>query len=507
MTSRREFLGMAAAFGGARLFAAVPGSCLKGEPNLRFGVLSDLHIQVMTGDRGYCGGPEAFEHTLRYFDSRKVDAVMIAGDLSDLGLGDELVLVGKTWDKVFPNDRAADGRKVEKLFITGNHESGVFQWNGNLARMRKRFADDAALRRQLLQCDFAGWWEKAFHEPYERFYHRNVKGYDFLCAHWDDGTPLDGRPLEDYHGEASRETFGVELKAWLAANGAKIDSKKPFFYQQHRALWKSNFGDWAWNHDKGLATEVLKAWPNAVAFAGDTHYSLTDERAIWQGPFTSLCTSSLRYSGMPYDSRGEASFENTPAKYAFRARYDGLKTMGDYNPADSKQGMVVSVYDDCLVIERREFVDDQPTGDDWVVPFGSDTPFAFEPRAKAAKAPEFAAGAKLVLSRVKAKTRGDAKTPATMKDAVRLAIPATELKAGRSRCIEYLVTAVGADGKTADFHVLAEGFDRHPRHKRARGETPFTVSLDRLPKKTIRFDVYPLDCWWNRGAPLKVDFV
>lgn len=31
MTSRREFLGMAAAFGGARLFAAVPGSCLKGD--------------------------------------------------------------------------------------------------------------------------------------------------------------------------------------------------------------------------------------------------------------------------------------------------------------------------------------------------------------------------------------------------------------------------------------------------------------------------------------------
>lgn len=27
MTSRREFLGMAAAFGGARLFAAVPDSC------------------------------------------------------------------------------------------------------------------------------------------------------------------------------------------------------------------------------------------------------------------------------------------------------------------------------------------------------------------------------------------------------------------------------------------------------------------------------------------------
>ena len=164
--TRREFVGGLGAFGGLRLFGAPPGSCLGDTPNLRFGVLSDLHIQCLAGDRGTGGGPEVFEHALEYYRDRKVDAVVIAGDMSDLGLGDELVLVGKTWDKVFPNGRAPDGRKVEKVFVTGNHESGTFVNPRNLQHIRKLYnGDDAEVRRQLLRTNFAYWWEQAFHEP------------------------------------------------------------------------------------------------------------------------------------------------------------------------------------------------------------------------------------------------------------------------------------------------------------------------------------------------------
>ena len=504
-TGRREFIAGLGAFGGATFFPARAGSCLGGTPNLRFGVLSDLHIRCMSGDNGYNGGPEAFEDALRYFSGRGVDAVMIAGDMSDLGLGDELMLVGKTWDTVFPNDRAPDGRKVEKLFITGNHESGTFVNPRNLARIRKLYdGDEAEVRRQILRTNFAYWWERAFHEPYVRFYRKNVKGYDFLNAHWDDGTRLEPDvPLEGLTWSFLRETFGVDLKAWLDRNKATLDPRKPFFYQQHRNLWHTTYGDWGWNHDKGLATKVLSDFPNAVTFSGDTHFSLTDERSIWQGAFTALGTATLRYSGLPYDSRDFAAFENSEAKYRHRAAYDPLKTMPAYTPFLCRQGLVVSVYDDRMVIERRDFYGKQPLGDDWVVPLSAARPYAFAGRAKACAAPQFPPAARLSVRRTKAKTRGDAKTPAVEKDVVEIVIPAACPTA--NRCIEYAVTAYGADGKTAEFNVLAEGFDRPPSHPRAKGTTVFSVSVDRLPAGAARFTVEPLDCWWNRGRPLTAE--
>ncbi len=512
MLDRRAFIGGATAFGafgGTRLFAAPTGAFSDGEPNLRFGVLSDLHIRVTKGERGYgfypgyCGGPEVFEHALGYFRDRKVDAVMIAGDMSDLGIGDELVLVGRTWDKVFPNGRAPDGRKVERLFITGNHESGAYINPPFLKDIRNLYqGDDAEVRRQILRTDFAPWWEKAFHEPYERFYHRNVKGYDFLCANWDDGTRLtpDMR-LDGMSWSFASEDFGIPLKAWLDAHGKDLDPRRPFFYQQHRNLWKTTYANWGWNHDNGRATNVLSAYPNAATFSGDTHFSLTDERSIWQGSFTALGTASLRYSGMPYDSRGQASFENTDARYRYRAKFDPRKTMAHYDPVDCKQGMVVSVYDDRMVFERRDFLLDLPLGDDWVVPLGADRPFAFATRAKKAKAPQFAPDAKLSVRRVKGRTRGG-----TEKDAVEIVIPPA-VQSAQSRCHEYAVTAVGKGRKTrAEFYVLAEGFDCPPAHKRTQRPTVFSVALDRLPANTVRFEVCPMDCWWNRGTPLLCNF-
>ena len=501
---RRGFLAGVGAFGGTCFFPALAGSCLGGVPNLRFGVLSDLHIRCVKGDHGYNGGPEAFEQALMYFRDREVDAVMIAGDMSDLGLGDELMLVGQTWDKVFPNDRASNGRKVEKLFITGNHESGIFQWNGTLGRLRDRYPNESDLRRQLLRLDYASWWEKAFHEPYERFYHKNVKGYDFLCAHWDDGSPFVGK-LDDYvnKGGGNPESFGVDLEDWLDRNKSMLDPSKPFFYQQHRNLWKTTYGSWGWGHDKGIATRVLSAYPNAVTFSGDTHYSLTDERSIWQGAFTAFGTATLRYSGTPYDSRDLASFENTNARYAHRAKYDPLKTMPLYDPFLCRQGMVVSVYDDRMVAERRDFHGNRPLGDDWVVPLSAERPFAFVKRTKAASAPQFPAAAKLAIRRTRGQTRRSGGAAFVDKDVIEIVIPAACPAAG-NRCIEYAVTAYGADGRSVEFNVLAEGFDRPVSHPRALGPTVFSVSTDRLPVGVERFTVEPLDCWWNRGRPLSV---
>ena len=66
---RRDFIKTAAAFGAAGPVLAQGASA----PNLRVGILSDIHVTALSN-------ADWFEKALRYFDERKVDAVLITGD-------------------------------------------------------------------------------------------------------------------------------------------------------------------------------------------------------------------------------------------------------------------------------------------------------------------------------------------------------------------------------------------------------------------------------------------
>ena len=89
--------------------------------DLRVGILSDVHVN---NERP----AQNFERALRYFDARKVDAVLIAGDLVVDNRLREFKLMAGTWFKVFPDDRRSDGVKIERLFVTGNHDVDGFAY-------------------------------------------------------------------------------------------------------------------------------------------------------------------------------------------------------------------------------------------------------------------------------------------------------------------------------------------------------------------------------------------
>ena len=107
-----------------------PGSMIGAKPNLKFGVLSDIHITDWAST-------DVFRKTLGYFRSQDVDAVMIAGDLADHGILPQLECVAKAWYEVFPDDRGLDGRHVEKLFVITIQRVSVIvirRWTGLSSR-------------------------------------------------------------------------------------------------------------------------------------------------------------------------------------------------------------------------------------------------------------------------------------------------------------------------------------------------------------------------------------
>jgi len=180
--SRRGFLGSLTAFaalGPGRAFSAPAGTFAYGTPNLAFGLLSDIHISLTRPAKD--GKPAVFRsktvrQTLKFFAKENVDAVVVAGDIANSGLCEELGEFMSCWRDAFPGDRAADGRHVEKICIFGNHDDS---WT----MARRQCKDDDEARARALCVDRAKWWKEIMGEEFQPVYRKTVKGYDFVCAH------------------------------------------------------------------------------------------------------------------------------------------------------------------------------------------------------------------------------------------------------------------------------------------------------------------------------------
>ena len=184
MIGRRGFLGTTGAF------AAVAGRSSRqgagtasdiGEEQLRFGVLSDIHIT----DRKQ---QPYFEKALRQLDAWKVEAVLACGDLADYGLKQQLELLAETWFKVFPGGKGRDGRTVTNLMHYGDHDMSVSYIDRDDA---KALVPDDALRHAstIFQGDRKAIWEACFKEPWHPIEVKTVKGFPFVLYHFSRGTP------------------------------------------------------------------------------------------------------------------------------------------------------------------------------------------------------------------------------------------------------------------------------------------------------------------------------
>jgi len=308
-----------------KLVALAAFGCLSTEaesaaenPNVKFGVLSDLHVTTWES-------AETFRSALRFYRDESVDAVMICGDLTDMGVLCNLENVARSWYEVFPDNKGADGKRVEKLFIYGNHDVEPVEYGVGHVKLARSILECPGLRAEEVRkqrLDIVGLgqaWEQCFHEPFAPIYRKTVKGYDFIGAHWD--TQARVRGLDDWFGE----------------NGRNIDRARPFFFFQHPHPKGTVNTDGPFTHDDGSSTRILSEYPNAVAFSGHSHTTLTDDRTIWQGAFTSIGASTLNYRG----AEPGLLIENT------------FSTRDPVMPA--QQGMLVSVFDDRITVVRRDF--------------------------------------------------------------------------------------------------------------------------------------------------------
>ena len=488
--SRRWFIGgLAGALGTrpGRVFADMTGTFAQGRPELVFGVLSDVHICLQKGGKAFKKqyDVDTLIRAFAWFRDQGADAVVIAGDMAHSGLAGELKGVADAWFKVFPDDKAPDGCSVTRMFVFGNHD-----WSSPW-RSKDVFPDEDERRSQLLFADPKKWWGECFHEDWTLFVRKEVKGYSFIGAHWCNGG-CTGR----------NEVFTKGMKAYYA--GQTFDPARPFFHIQHPQPKGTAHGDRVWGQDDGESTAILSAFPNAVAFSGHSHTSLLDEKAIWQGAFTSVGTATLRdvNPNLPGLFSPEGGFENykSPKDPQFAATYEALKVMRHLDIFNCRQGQLVRVFTDRMVFSRREFVTGMSLGPDLVMPLPATQakPFAFAPRLARAQAPAFPDGAKLRIKRGVGRTRKAKK--GELVDVWDVSFPPANAREGVLPT-SYEIRTKDAEGKNVVFGLLAFGTRFGPADPRTRKPLNFRVRCDRVAAEP-KFEVCACSCWAKRSAPL-----
>ena len=362
--TRRSFLGSAAAIAAVRSSASLCVS--SGTARLRFGIVSDIHI--VDKSRAV-----QFEHALEYFRDRGADAVVIGGDIADWGTVGQLQMAADAWRRVFPKGRGKDGQYVEPIAVYGNHEldGKAYQVKNPAARGLEYVADDPK-----------GVWKRIFGTDYETIFEKTVKGYSFVCVQWDMGG-----------GYMSR---CGDIGRFLEARRARLEGTKPFFYVAHVHPF-GTVGEMCASYDYGASTAALSKFPNAIALTGHSHSTLTDERMLWQGSFTSIGTSSLGYV-IPYPGR-----ENGHGMGVGGA---GREQMSELPLGECRQGMFATVYDNAVAFERIDFANgEMKLGDDWIVPVPADGSLSLARRASAVPPPAFANGGGVTVTRRPGKDR------------------------------------------------------------------------------------------------------
>ncbi|MGN1317161.1 MAG: metallophosphoesterase family protein [Acutalibacteraceae bacterium] len=226
-----------------------------GNSSLKVGVISDTQLPPTEGSlKDNDSYVNNLKNALTVMKNNDVDLILFAGDIGDLGTYFAFETYEKTIDEVY-----GENRPIVQT-IMGNHDF----WN-----------KDAKTAINHL---------KAFKKVTgsSPWTHYVVNGYHFIGASPNCGSMEAGYVLTSRWLEKELETANADSQG------------KPIFVMTHNQPFDTCYGSDEWG-DKTL-NEVLEKYPNVVNLSGHSHYSILDERSIWQGEYTVLSTQSLSYT-------------------------------------------------------------------------------------------------------------------------------------------------------------------------------------------------------------------
>jgi predicted phosphodiesterase len=452
---RRSFIGeLMFAAGAANAAPLVKMAPPKGEPKLRMGVVTDTHL----GTSWIMGvNTPATEKAFRYFRDRGADVVMGCGDLIDSGTIPQLKALAAVWNGVFPENKGKDGKKVEKMFVCGNHEVSLWK---PVEQQDPKF---------YVQPRLAENWKEILGEDYSPVYHKCINSIHFIGVHW------------GYHKKPEVVEPAIEKVM------KEVKPGEPVFLCQHFPVRNTCFGS---GGGKCESFNLYKKYPNLIVITGHTHSPVTTPCAIWQKEFTAINAGVVTWTDFaPY------TWPNSLAPAAVYA----------------KNALFISVYDDRIVVERCDLMNEDKMAPDWTIPLPLDPatfPYTAERRA-GLPVPAFPKDAKVTVNRsMTARSLGSIlprreKEWRTIKGGILVSFDAAVSSDPDNRVMRYEISAIREDdGKEAFKDTVYTEF--YLAKSRMRNAYDHIVDGESLPAGVpCKYVVTAYDCYGRQcGKPL-----
>lgn len=227
--------------------------------DLKVGILSDSQLPPDKDDDNGVNKQNLI-NALSGLKANGVNMIIFAGDIGNEASNYAYDTYNECYKIVFGENK--DNWPIVQT-IMGNHD----YWGA-----RDRMLSKSSYRKRFE--------EKIGHSP---FTHYVVNGYHFIGA-----SPEQGSPMENQHNTMTK---------WIdnqISQAVADDPNKPVFVITHNSAKDTVYGSEDWG-DKKLY-DIFKKYPQVVNISGHLHYSILDERSMWQGDFTAFSTQSVSYT-------------------------------------------------------------------------------------------------------------------------------------------------------------------------------------------------------------------
>jgi len=300
-----------------------------GEYDLRFGVISDVHVGVGGSFPTY----QRFEKVLDWYNKENIATLAIVGDLVDISTQEQ-------WD-IFKNSWESHKGNLQLIAVMGNHEV----YGGGYQDTDKNAAADR--------------FEAATGQKTNAHY--VIDGYHFIVLSAGEGAFIDqgaeggaisaGRSEIPGSTATTGDNVALSVREWarVQIDAAKANAPgKPIFVLMHWPIQNTtqyNNGSYTSSFGSDPLTGFFKDDPEVVIFGGHVHRPNNDPRSIWQGGFTVVNISSLYFIGLGWDHLGNSTDGVTNSSHP--------KIAGQ--PKGAGQGIIVSVNGSKVAIENYDF--------------------------------------------------------------------------------------------------------------------------------------------------------
>ena len=284
---------------------------------LKIGIIGDTQlIDLSTNNAFYLKFQQNFKKSLEILKENKINVLIIDGDITNIGLPECYDNFLTQFNSVYGNEKK-ENIPILNL-IMGNHD----YWDDESSKNNNE-------EKQIL------FEEKTKEKP---FSHKIINGYHFI--NWScENESLDS-PIHNFNW------FEKEIEIAL-----KNNNNKPIFVTTHFPPKNTVYGSVEWG-EKNL-NKYFEKYPQIINFSGHSHFSLIDERSIYQKDYTAIQTQSISYIELE------------------KGKKNGTVPKDEFNDemisAKNYMGLICDVNDDKVVIKRISFEKNEFYGNDWII--------------------------------------------------------------------------------------------------------------------------------------------